>query len=152
MPADPKTEPELTPYQQAKLKKKPREVWCGLLHDSIEEAIVHAETALGMRNKEAEPYWGRTQAFGTTVVGWQVNDAKRYRLDFAMKFAEQNASAPEWSGTPHLKGTQGVHVNQENYVDPENSARSQVCHPTRSSVMLAETQWRKWTKRFDLPK
>ena len=121
------------------------------LHDSIEEAIVHAEKNLGMFRQSAQPYWGTTRYNESNVVGWQVSDNKRYRLDYAPNFVKENAEAAEWSGTPHLKGTQGVHVNEENFQDPKDSSLSRVCHPTRSSVRYAETYWWKWTKQFGKP-
>ena len=143
-----KTEKAQTQYQATYNSKTPREVWCGVLHTSIEEAIVHAESNLGMRGKPAEPYWGRTRFNDTIVAGWQSNDRKRYRLDFEPQFAEKNQQAAHWSGTPHLKGTRGVHVNEENFDDPKNQAGARICHPTEASLQWADTFWNKWTRRW----
>ena len=138
----------LTPYQLSKLTKESRESWCGLIHDSIEEAIVHAEENLGMRHKKADEYWGTTKYSDSLVVGWKVNERKRYRLDHTPNFAKENADAAKWAGTSELKGRRGVHVNEENFDDPAHSGRTRICHPTLSSLIRAETYWRKWTKKF----
>lgn len=138
---------DLTPYQAAK-QKESREVWCGIVHDSIEEAIVHAERNLGIFRTTAAPYWGTTKFGEGSVVGWQVNSAKRYRLDYAHSYETENLKAAKWSGTSTLKGTQGVHVNEENFQDPLDRARPKICHPTRASLLWATTYWRKWTKRY----
>lgn len=151
MDASSKPAETLTPYQLEKAKREPREVWCGQVHDSIAEAIVHAERNLGMFRQRALPYWGRTKYTGSTVVGWQINDAKRYRLDFTPNFAKENAAAAGWSGTSELKGSEGVHVNEENFHDPKARGVSRICHPTRGSVRWAETYWGKWTKQFGKP-
>jgi len=134
-------------YQQTYNQPTPREVWCGHLHSNIYEAIAHAEKNLGMRGKPAEPYWGTMRFTDSYVNGWQ-SGKKRYRLDFAKDFASENAEAASRSGTPHLKGTQGVHVNEENFEDPQHPGVSKVCHPTESSLAWAETQWNKWTRQF----
>lgn len=42
-----KPEKQPTKYQLDKLKQSTREVWCGQMHDTVEEAIVHAEMNLG---------------------------------------------------------------------------------------------------------
>ena len=83
----------LSAYQMEYNKREPRERWCGRVHGNIADAIVHAETNLGMYGKPAQPYWGRTRFTGSTVVGWQVTDAKRYRLDFTPDYAALNAEA-----------------------------------------------------------
>jgi hypothetical protein len=147
MPKEDSAKPN-TNYQQANTRQSPREVWCGHLHSSIEDAIVHAERNLGMRGQPAEPYWGTMRFTDSYVNGWQVNAKKRYRLDFAKNFTEENRKAAVWSGTPHLKGTQGVHVNQENFDDPLNPGVSKVCHPTEASLQWADTYWNKWTRKY----
>jgi len=146
MNSDSKQAKPLTPYKQEQLKQQPREAWCGKMHSNIEEAIVCAETNLGMHRKPAQPYWGKTRFGEGVIVGWQVNDAKRYRLDFTPNFQEENAKAAEWAGTAELKGSQGVHVNEENFHDPIDKNRSRICHPTQASLQWADTYWRKWTK------
>ena len=143
-----KRDKPLTKYQQIYNQQGPREIWCGQRHFSIEEAIVHAETNLEMRGKPAEPYWGTMRFTNSVVVGWQVNDRKRYRLDYAHAFAEENQEAAKWAGTKQLKGSQGVHVNEENFVDPKRKDGSRICHPTEASLQWAETYWNKWTRQY----
>jgi hypothetical protein len=147
MPKEEKPEKPLTKYQESK-KQAPREVWCGLLHSSIEEAIVHAEKNLGMRGKHTEPYWGTMRFSDSVVAGWKANDRKRYRLDFTPGFEKENLEAAKWAGTPHLKGTKGVHVNEENFDDPQDPRVSKVCHPTEASLQWADTYWNKWTRQY----
>ncbi len=148
MPKDEKPEKKPTAHQELNSKPTPREVWCGHLHSSIEDAIVHAERNLGMRGQPTEPYWSTMRFTDSYVNGWQINPRKRYRLDFAKDFAEENRKAAVWSGTPHLKGTQGVHVNEENFDNPVNSGVSKVCHPTEASLQWADTYWNKWTRKY----
>jgi hypothetical protein len=148
MPKDDKSEKAPSKYQLEYKTKAPREVWCGQVHSSIEEALVHADRNLGMRGKTAEPYWGTMRFTDSMVVGWQLNDKKRYRLDFAHEFAKENSAAASWSGTSQLKGSQGVHVNEENFDDPKHSGVSKVCHPTEASLQWADTYWSKWTRRY----
>lgn len=133
-------------YQQTYNASPQREVWCGQLHGNIHEAMMHAELNLGMdKIPNPEAYWGTMRFTESYVNGWKLNDKKRYRLDFAMNFEEENRKAASWSGTPHLKGTKGVHINEENFQDPKHPGVSKVCHPTEASLQWAETQWRKWT-------
>jgi hypothetical protein len=148
MPKAEKPEKKPTTYQETYNQQGPREVWCGLVHTSIEDAIVHAERNLGMRGKPAERYEGTTRFNQFVVVGWKMNDRKRYRLDYAHNFAAENLEASKWSGTTVLKGSKGVHVNEENFDDPVNSAVSKVCHPTEASLQWAETYWNKWTRQI----
>jgi hypothetical protein len=148
MPKDEKPEKQSSKYQETYNQRAPREVWCGQVHSSIEEAIVHAERNLGMRGKPAEPYWGTMRFSDSVVVGWKVNDRKRYRLDFAKDFAQENQAAAKWSGTSQLKGSKGVHVNEENFDDPQNRGVSKVCHPTEASLQWADTYWNKWTRQY----
>jgi hypothetical protein len=142
-----KQEQPRTKYQEAYNTEGPREIWCGIDHSSIEEAIVRAELNLGMRGREARAYWG-TMRFTDYVVGWQLNDRKRYRLDYAHAFSEENEKAAKWAGTKRLKGSQGVHVNEENFDDPKDKGVSKVCHPTEASLQRADTYWSKWTRQY----
>jgi len=143
-----KSEKPRTKYQEAYNSKGPREVWCRQQHFSIEEAIIHAEENLGMRGKPAEPYWGTMRFTDSVVVGWKVNDQKRYRLDYAHAFEEENEKAAKWVGTKQLKGSKGVHVNEENFDDAESKTGIRVCHPTEASLQWADTYWNKWTRQY----
>jgi hypothetical protein len=143
-----KPEKPPTKYQQVYNVPTSREVWCGQKHSSIEEAIIHAETNLGMRGHHAEPYWGTMRFTNSVVVGWQVSERKRYRLDYAHNFASENEKAAKWSGTKQLKGTRGVHVNEENFDDPKYKDGCKVCHPTEASLQWADTYWNKWTRQY----
>jgi hypothetical protein len=148
MPKEQKSEKPASTYQETYNKRTPREIWCGQVHSTIEEAIVHAERNLGMRGKSAQPYWGTTRFSDSVVAGWMVNDRKRYRLDFANDFEAENRAAAEWAGTNLLKGSKGVHVNEENFDDPQHPSVSKVCHPTEASLQWADTYWNKWTRQY----
>ena len=47
MPKEQKSEKPASTYQETYNKRTPREIWCGQVHSTIEEAIVHAERNLG---------------------------------------------------------------------------------------------------------
>jgi hypothetical protein len=147
MPNARRPEKELTEYQKTYNQQTPRESWCGKVHGNIEEAIGHAERNLGMQGRQKEPYWGRISFSNTTVVGKQLNGQKRYRVDFAPEFERENLEAAQWSGTPQLKGTKGVHVNEENFAGSK-AGGSKVCHPTEASLQWADTYWSKWTRQY----
>ena len=143
----PKNEKPLTPYKQAQLEAERKEFHCGMMHDTIEDAIVHAEKNLGAFRKPMEPFWGQTRFNAETVVGWKINDQKRYRLDYAPEYLKENAAAAA-RGSDVNKGTRGVHLNEENFLDPSSATTIKRCHPTHASLQWAETYWRKWTKRY----
>jgi hypothetical protein len=94
----------LTTYQQIDNQQGPREIWCGQRHLSTEQAIVHVETNLEMRGKPEEPSWGTMRFTNSVVVGWQVKDRKRYRLDYAHAFVEETEKAAKWAD----QATQGI--------------------------------------------
>jgi hypothetical protein len=102
-----KRDKPLTKHQQIYNQQSPHEIWRGLRQFSIEEAILHAETNLEMRGKPAELYWGKMCFTNSVVVGWAVNDRKRYRLDYAHAFAEENQEAAKWAGTKQTQGIPG---------------------------------------------
>ena len=143
-------EKELTKYQQEQLEPKQKEFPCGLTHNSIEEAIVHAEQNLGMRDANGkhlvklEPYLGTMRFTSGSVVGWQTNPQKRYRLDYDPDFELHNREALEMK-TGVNKGTQGIHVNEEDFTRME---RQKICHATTSSFLIADHYWRKWSSEF----
>ena len=148
MPNADEVQKRRTIYQETYNKQDPREIWCGQVHTTIEEAIVHAETNLGMHGKQAEPYWGTMRFTDSVVAGWKVNDRKRYRLDFTPSFEKENLEAAKWAGTTQLKGAKGVHVNEENFDNPKHPSISRVCHPTEASLQRADTYWNKWTRQY----
>jgi hypothetical protein len=142
----------LTKYQREKARDEQKEFPCGILHVSIEEALIHAERALGIRNGnneltvKLEPYLG-TMRFSTgTIVGWQTSPQKRFRLDFDPEFEQHNRGAIE-KGTGVNKGTRGIHVNEEDFT---RARRQKVCHPTESSLQIADHYWRKWSSEFGI--
>jgi len=143
-------EKQLTKYQQEKLQEKQKEFSCGILHVSIEEALVHAEQNLGMRNAKGtmigklEPYLGTMRFTSGSVVGWQTIPQKRFRLDYDPEFELHNREAIEKS-TGVNKGTRGVHVNEEDFTRAE---RQKICHATESSFQIADHYWRKWSSEF----
>ncbi|WP_263383230.1 hypothetical protein [Granulicella arctica] len=157
-------EKELTKYQREKLEKTPKEFGCGILHSSIEEALIHAQMNLGIRSSTGVvlvptmPYLGTMGHNSGTVVGWQVNANKRYRLDVdrnlnhtfygkrpAVVFDPEGLTLSEMIA---LKGPQGVHVNEEDFT---RATRQRISHPTESIAERADTYWRKWSKQFGVP-
>jgi hypothetical protein len=107
---------------------------CGQIHLSIQEAIRHAEENLGTRYIRLEPFWGTMRMNLGLVVGYKLNDRKRYRLDYA----------PD----------KGAHVNEENFENVSPS-KQKICHPIQLGPRTAEyqvtLQWRKWTSRYNMP-
>lgn len=142
-------EKPLTNYQRQKLENEQKEFSCGLMHGSIEEAMVHAEMGLGFRNAQGElvaklePLLGSMYGAGT-VVGWKVGNRKRFRVDFEPEFAAKNAEAANKKHGVN-KGTQGVHVNEEDFT---RHVKPKVCHPTRSALRNAELLWSRWSSKY----
>jgi hypothetical protein len=142
-------EKPLSDYKRRQQEEEQLEFPCGLMHGSLEEAMVHAEMNLGFRNANGElvanlePLLGRMFGSGT-IVGWRVGGEKRFRVDFEPDFAAKNAEASRKKNGVN-KGTQGVHVNEENFT---KSSRPKICHPTESSLLVAELLWRRWSSRY----
>src|SRR5262245_39246344 len=113
------TEKPLSEYKRKQLEEEQKEFSCGIMHASVEEAMVHAETNLGFRNANGElvaklePLLGAMYGSGT-VVGWKVGNRKRFRVDFEPEYAIKNAEAAKQKNGVN-KGTQGVHVNEEDF-------------------------------------
>jgi hypothetical protein len=134
--------------QQGTPDNPEQEVPCGVSHTTIEEALIHAELNLGIRNEKLEllkglkPYLGRNEKSGTKghVVGWETNKRSRFRLDYAY---------PDASQTQVGKGTQGVHVNEEDFNRPYG--RQRVVHPTEASLKMAEFYWKRWARPYGKP-
>ena len=65
-------------YQLGKQEQGQKEYWCGIMHSSLEEAMVHAEQNLGFRDAQGnlivqlEPLLGGTRFSNGTVIGWQA--------------------------------------------------------------------------------
>lgn len=113
---------------------------CGIVHLTIEDAIRHAEQ--GMGGRASEPFWGRgyrplrpgesrvdaksvpnLPVARVTVTGFQINNLKRWRLDY---------------------DDEGVHVNEEDFT--REVGRQKPRHKVRgTSFLLVDTYWRKWT-------
>jgi hypothetical protein len=146
--ADDKT---LSEYKQKLLEEEQKEYPCGIIHASLEEAMVHAELNLGFRDPatrvlivQLEPLLGTTKFSSGTIIGWKVGTRKRFRVDFDPDFLEHNAQArARRNGV--LKGTQGIHVNEEDFT---RRSRQKICHATESSLLVAEHLWRRWTSKY----
>ena len=132
------------------------EVTCGVVHASLEEAMVHAEVALGFRDRATKslivhlkPYLGSTRYNSGTIVGWQVG-AKRFRADLQTREAkardERRAAAA--GRAPIYKGLHGVHVNEEDF---SALTPRKVCHATESPVVVLEHVWRRWSSKYGRP-
>jgi hypothetical protein len=113
---------------------------CGIVHLTVEDAIRHAEQRLGGR--AADPFWGRgyrplrvgdsriapesvpnLPVERVTVVGFQINNLRRWRLDY---------------------DDEGVHVNEEDFM--RNVGQQKLRHKVSGcSFLLVDTYWRKWT-------
>jgi hypothetical protein len=114
---------------------------CGVTHQTIWEAIRHAEESLGFRGKHVEPYWGTTRWNCHLVVGYQSGTRKRWRLDFSDR--PENRKPPKF-----------IHVNEENFEAP--AGRQKILHRVDSMKnynghYFVELQWRKWTSGHDMP-
>ena|SRR5271166_2966562 len=110
-----------------------REKSCGMIHSSIEEAIVHAEQDLGIFREPAEPYYGTLRDKSATVVGFQVSSRKRWRLEF----------------DPDPSRKKYVHVNEENFDAPAGNQR--ICHLVYSPMAFdtrVRAYYSKWNSRY----
>lgn len=116
---------------------------CGIVHLSIEDAIRHAEQRLGA--PATEPFWGRgyralrlgesrvdpesvpnLSVARITVTGFQMNNFKRWRLDY---------------------DDYGVHINEEDFT--RTPGQQKLRHKVAgSSFVLVDTYWRKWTAQY----
>lgn len=112
-----------------------RERDCGILHASIAEAIVHAETNLGSYGQPMTPYRGTTRENEGVIVGFAVNAKKRYRLDFSDRPGADGAP-PKW-----------VHVNEENFeAEPHNQ---KIVHRVDSrNFGWVQLQYQRWRGRY----
>ncbi len=109
-------------------KEKP----CGIIHLSIEDAIVHAEKNLGSFRQPAERYFGALKNNSHLVVGFQLSPRKRWRLDF-----DPNPETDKW-----------VHVNEENFDAPEGQQKVVHRVATLRSDLQVQLYYRKWTSRY----
>jgi N-acetylmuramoyl-L-alanine amidase len=109
-----------------------REVNCGQIHLSIEDAIVHAEKNLGSFRKPADRYTGKLRNNSSLVVGFELSPRKRWRLDY-----DPDPTKNKW-----------VHVNEENF--DAAPGRQKVVHlvETLRSDMQVQAYYRKWTSRY----
>jgi len=142
-------EKPVSEYKRKQLEEAQKEFTCGIMHSSIEEAMVHAETNLGFRNASGElvaklePLLGSMYGSGT-VVGWKLGSRKRFRVDFEPDYARKNAEAARHKSGVN-KGMHGIHVNEEDFT---RSTSPKICHPTQSSLLIAEHLWRRWSSRY----
>jgi hypothetical protein len=87
---------------------------------------------------------GSTRFSSGTVIGWQSGPHKRFRVDFEPEFATKNAEAAKRENDVN-KGTQGVHVNEEDFT---RNKSPKICHPTESSLLIADLLWKRWSSRY----
>jgi hypothetical protein len=144
-------EKALSDYKQKLLEAEQKEYSCGIIHGSIEEAMVHAELSLGFRDPatnslivQLEPLIGTTKFTSGTIIGWRFGTRKRFRVDFDPDYIAHNAEAQK-AKNGVFKGTQGVHVNEEDFTRP---SRQKICHATESSLLIAEHLWRRWSSKY----
>jgi hypothetical protein len=109
-----------------------REVNCGQLHLSIEDAIVHAEKNLGSFRQPAKKYVGTLKDNSSLVVGFQLSPRKRWRLDF-----DPNPANNKW-----------VHVNEENFDAAPSCQKVVHLVATLRSDLQVQAYYRKWTSRY----
>jgi hypothetical protein len=122
-------------YKAKYLAPPPRERDCGVLHNSIEEAIVHAEQNLSCSRVPMMPYRGTTRENLGVVVGWALSPRKRWRLDYSDRLGP-NGEAPKWT-----------HVNEEDFGRPAGLQR--VVHRVDNTDFLrVSLYYRKWSSRF----
>ena len=117
---------------------------CGVLHETIEDAIRHAREHLGAKPKasgqpwlDSTPYWGTLGILNVNlVVGFQISSRRRWRLD--------------WSGEPK-DDPKGIHVNEENF--DEVPSRQKTVHrvKTHFGEEWVRLRWRNWTSRYAVP-
>nr|AUN35913.1 hypothetical protein [uncultured bacterium] len=137
-------------YQIRKEEEQQKEFSCGIMHSSLEEAMVHAERNLGFRDASGnlvvklEPLLGGTLFSGGTVIGWQAGTQKRFRVDFEPEFEAKNRYATTQKNGVN-KGTHGVHVNEEDFT---RTRKPKICHPTESSLIIADLLWKRWSSRY----
>lgn len=137
-------------YQLQKMEQEQKEYPCGIMHSSLEEAMIHAERNLGFRDAQGnlivklEPLLGGTCFSTGTVVGWQAGPQKRFRVDFEKDFETMNAEASKRKNGVN-KGTKGVHVNEEDFTRTQTP---KICHPTEASLQMADLLWRRWSSRY----
>jgi hypothetical protein len=119
--------------EDGQLPTQSKEKYCGVIHSSIEEAIVHAEKNLGSFRKPADPYYGTMRNNSGIVVGFELDAKKRWRLDF-----DPDPTHDKW-----------VHVNEENFDGPPG--KQKICHlvysPMHSDAHV-RTYYGKWTSRY----
>lgn len=109
------------------LNEPKRERPSGLIHNSIRDAIRHAEERLQCRGSRMSAYWGRMPDNHQYIVGFEVNARKRWRLDY--------------------DPGKGMHVNEENFdaAFPDQKILHPISGGERTGFMQVLLQWRKWT-------
>jgi hypothetical protein len=125
-------------YKDKYLAPQPRERDCGVWHDTIEEAITHAERNLNCSRIRMQPYRGTTPQNQGVVVGWALSARKRWRLDYS-NTPGINGEPPKW-----------VHVNEENFDAPPGWQR--IVHRVNNMRFdQVGLYYRKWSSRFNSP-
>jgi hypothetical protein len=114
------------------MAKSTREVGCGQIHLSIEDAIVHAEKNLGSFRQPADKYMGTLRNNSHLVVGFQLSSRKRWRLDF----------------DPDPKKNKWVHVNEENFDAPLSQQKVIHLVATLRSDTQVRLYYNKWTSKY----
>ena len=116
-----------------------RERDCGVQHDSIEDAIVHAERNMNCSGVAMMPYRGTTPENQGVVVGCALSPRRRWRLDYSDK-PGLNGEPPKW-----------VHVNEEDF-DRPSSLQKVVHRVNNKSSLQVNLYYRKWGSAFGSPR
>lgn len=121
----------MSSYKNRYSATQSREKDCGVLHASIEEAIIHAEQNMNCSRIPMMPYRGTTRENQGVVVGWALSPRKRWRLDYSDSVGLRG-ELPKW-----------VHVNEEDFDRP--LGQQKVVHRVSSkSFLQVSLYYRKW--------
>jgi hypothetical protein len=124
----------MSDYKDKYYGPESRERDCGELHQTIEEAIVHAEQHLGCYRQPMTPYRGTTRENEGVIVGFAISARRRWRLDFSDQPGPEGEA--KW-----------VHVNEEDFDAPPGSQR--IVHRVESrNFTLVALQYQKWRARY----
>jgi hypothetical protein len=129
----------MTDYKDKYSADQSRERDCGMWHESIEEAIVHAERNMNCSRIPMMAYRGTTPENLGVVVGWALSPRKRWRLDYSER-PGPTGEPPRW-----------VHVNEEDFDRPFGLQK--VVHRVNSrSFLQVSLYYRKWGSAFGSPR
>jgi hypothetical protein len=122
----------------------PYENLCLIVHESIADAIRCAEKSLGvLPGTRMQPYEGTTKENEGLIVGFKLNNRKRWRLDYESTVDPSKNREP-W----------GPHVNEENFELPKHEAKvvHRIAKPAVGGELQVFLQCKKWTAAGKVPK